>query len=311
MDTRRGFTLIELVVVVVVLAILSVVAIPRYVNASTKAKTSAESAIVGGVQAGLTQQRLNAALNGTSQWPAALDSVAAGAGASPSSPFFSAILEFPVTSGWTKGSTATTYIGPTGTTYYYDPTTGTFGTTPSSAVATGGTPTTPTAPTSLLTMSSWIAGSAAMTSYVGAGYTMIGNEIQLADNGPFAEASRRVVLEGEQAIQAGDYTVHLDTQLTNYDNQLNYWMVIGIKDGTQLNLSGNTLQWGSNTPGTKTLFQDYAPPEKSDGSWYGYDGTFTVSAADAAAYDKIVVVMAGTKNNGQILGWKDVTLTKK
>ncbi len=45
----KGFTLIELVMVIVILAVLAAVAIPTFVNLSTEAKAAAESGVVGGV----------------------------------------------------------------------------------------------------------------------------------------------------------------------------------------------------------------------------------------------------------------------
>lgn len=46
-STQRGFTLIELVMVIVILGILSAVAIPRFVDLSTDAKVAATRGIAG------------------------------------------------------------------------------------------------------------------------------------------------------------------------------------------------------------------------------------------------------------------------
>jgi MSHA pilin protein MshA len=48
--TQKGFTLIELVMVIVILGILAAVAIPKYLDLSGQATTSASNAIRGGIK---------------------------------------------------------------------------------------------------------------------------------------------------------------------------------------------------------------------------------------------------------------------
>jgi len=116
----KGFTLIELMMVIVILGILAVVAIPKYYDLTTQANTAAEKGVVGGVRSGIgTYYAQNKA------YPATLDS-ATNAACSATNVCFGTVLgQGGVISDWTKAS-STTYTGPAGTTYTYTAATGSF-----------------------------------------------------------------------------------------------------------------------------------------------------------------------------------------
>jgi len=117
---RKGFTLIELIMIIVILGILAAVAVPKYFDLQTSAKEAAEKGVVGGVRAGIyTYFAQNKA------YPSTLDA-ATTAVCSPTNVCFDTILQQGgVTSDWAKAS-ATTYTGPAGNTYTYTNTTGDF-----------------------------------------------------------------------------------------------------------------------------------------------------------------------------------------
>ena len=65
----QGFTLIELIMVIVVLAILAGVALPKYFDYSTSAKSSACKGTLGGMRAGIANFYANSAISGTAAYP--------------------------------------------------------------------------------------------------------------------------------------------------------------------------------------------------------------------------------------------------
>ena len=117
---RKGFTLIELIMIIVILGILAAVAVPKYFNLQTSAKTAAEKGVVGGVRAGIyTYFAQNKA------YPATLDSASTAACSASNICFDTVLQQGGVTSDWTKAS-ATSYTGPARTTYTYTAGTGDF-----------------------------------------------------------------------------------------------------------------------------------------------------------------------------------------
>ena len=309
----RGFTLIEAMAVIVVLSILAVVAGAKYIDFMTGAAAAAESATVGAVREAVSQYRLNAAISGAPAVPATLDGAAAGAVSAPATPFFDGVLSTAIIDGWQKGASPNTYIGPAGKTYVYDPATGQFAG-GSTTVAGGGGVTPPAGPTTtLISASTWTNdGSSSNTLTPGiiiaSGYSISGTTLDLTQSSA-ALGTPYVAISG-QSIEAGDYTLDLETQLTDYDSQWNYWAVYAVARGVQFSLN-NGSYYGSAPAGTRLLTQNYAPPGQSNGAWYAYSNAFTVTGADVAAYDTLVVVMTGSKADGQSLGWRNVAFIRK
>lgn len=132
MHNKKGFTLVELVLVIAILGILAVAALPQFINVSTQARQASRDGVVGAVRSGIMLFRANdlVVTGPPGAWPTALDSVAAAATAGPSAPFFVNVLSTGVSDkNWSKGTAANLYIYNDGSatyTYTYSSTNGSF-----------------------------------------------------------------------------------------------------------------------------------------------------------------------------------------
>ena len=117
MKSSKGFTLIELVMIIVILGILAAVAIPKYIDLQSQAQTAAEKGIVGAVRAAISTYYANACATGTCDNSSSLGGSVGVC--SQANPCFGNVLADAITTDDWEVTAANTYQGPAGTSFLY------------------------------------------------------------------------------------------------------------------------------------------------------------------------------------------------
>ena len=115
--SERGFTLIELVMVIVVIGILAIVAIPRYGQLQQKARYGADEGVIGAVRGGIAMAHAESLIAGHDTWPASLDCTGV------TSTVFELVLDQGIT-GWTHTEATYAYTGTSDSVWTYNPANG-------------------------------------------------------------------------------------------------------------------------------------------------------------------------------------------
>jgi len=123
---KRGFTLIELIIVIAIIGTLITMIIPRYIELRGDAEDAARDGVAGSVVAGIAIFHAKQITTGQFPvWPSMLDNAPDG----PCSVCFTNVLDNPLEDRrWSKENYTYTYTTSTGATmtFNYDPATGEF-----------------------------------------------------------------------------------------------------------------------------------------------------------------------------------------
>lgn len=105
---RRGFTLVELIMVIVILGIIAAISIPKYVDLSSQAKTAAAKGAIGTIRAAVAIKYAENAANGSASYPSSLTGALFADGNVPTNPLSpesnAVVTSYNGTGGWVYNS---------------------------------------------------------------------------------------------------------------------------------------------------------------------------------------------------------------
>lgn len=116
MYQQKGFTLIELVVVIVILGLLAATALPRFINLQGDARQAAVQGVGGGLRSAAALAKAHVMVNGSSGGTISMDgvNVAVNASGYPTNAVGGIEAALPSPEGWTvvHAAPTTTYTPP-------------------------------------------------------------------------------------------------------------------------------------------------------------------------------------------------------
>lgn len=155
---------------------------------------------------------------------------------------------------------------------------------------------------SIESKSTWVAGTDAVNLWFGldwgsgtAGY---------ADLAPPAGNQTRTVMQAMPVPPSGTYSISVQVRPSQPTTQTAYWHVLAVMNGVVLSLGDAGVPQTISQVGVKSLYRGTMPTGASANNWNTYTANFTLSSADAAAYQYVVIALVGASPTGQTL-WYD------
>lgn len=151
---------------------------------------------------------------------------------------------------------------------------------------------------------SWTAGVDTTGAWFSSGYsttTAVADLTAAASGAP----DDRVLLQAMPIPAATTYNLEVRARFSS-NGQKMYWHVLAITKGTKISLNSGGVPVSVTQTGVKSLYRGSPPAANANGNWNAYTATFTISAADAAAYQYLAIALVASRDPSQVAQFDDV-----
>lgn len=149
----------------------------------------------------------------------------------------------------------------------------------------------------------WRAGTDPTGAWFGSAFDTSGDVASMTLAGGVNED--RVLLQAMPTPAATTYRIELRARFSSASQRV-YWHILGIQNGVTISLNQQGVPVSISQPGVKSLYRGNPPAGNANANWYSYAANFTLSAADAAAYQYIAIALVASRAGGQVAEYDDV-----
>lgn len=154
------------------------------------------------------------------------------------------------------------------------------------------------------TSTTWTASSSNTGKWYTSAFTTT-SEAAVLSHAADSRTEDRVLLQAIPIPAATTYVVQVRARFTSPQQRF-YWHVLLVTEGTTISLLQGGVPTTITQPGVKSLVRVQPANGNANGNWVSYSNSFTISAADAAAYKYAVIALVASRSSSDVAQFDDV-----
>lgn len=150
----------------------------------------------------------------------------------------------------------------------------------------------------------WTASASTTGKWYGSGFSTT-SEAAVLSHAANGRNEDRVLLQAIPIPVAATYQVQVRARFSS-PGQRFYWHILLVTEGTTISLTQGGVPTNITQPGVKSLVRVAPSSGNATGQWVNYSNSFTINAADAAAYKYAVIALVASRANSDVAQFDDV-----